>query len=498
MNKEVLLVVESLSNAKSIGQEDIFQALEAALAMATKKRHGPDIDVHVHVDRKSGDYETRRCWTVVDDEDFEPELKDSQLKLSEVMVKNPTAKVGDVIEEPIESIAFGRIAAQAAKQIIVQKVREAERKELVKSYIEKVGTLVTGVVKKVTRDSAFLDLGDGVEAFLARNEMLPNEALRTNDRVRAYLYDAHYEPRGPQLFISRTRPEMLVELFKIEVPEIGEQVIEVKSAARDPGSRAKIAVKTNDGRIDPIGACVGMRGSRVQAVSGELGGERIDIILWDDNPAQLVINAMAPAEVESIVLDEDTHTIDIAVSPEHLSQAIGRNGQNVRLASELTGWTLNIMTTDEAMQKTEAETEKAMQLFMDKLQVDEDVAAILVQEGFSSIEDVAYIPENEMLEIEDFDKEIVEELRNRAKNCLLTQALESEEKCSNNEPADDLLNMEGMTRELAYILASHEVITMEDLAELAVDDLLEITELDQEEAAKLIMKAREPWFNGDM
>lgn len=498
MSKEVLLVVRSLSDVKNIDVEDIYQALEAALAIATKRRHGPYVEVRVHVDRESGDYETFRCWTVIADDEFESISADSYIKLSAAIAKKPNAQVGDIIEEPMESVAFGRIAAQAAKQIIVQKVREAERKELVKSYLEKKGNLVTGLVKKVSREGALLDLGEGVEAYLLRTEMLPNEALRINDRVRAYLFDVHYEPRGPQLFVSRTRPQMLIELFKLEVPEIGEEVIQIKSAARDPGSRAKIAVKTNDGRIDPIGACVGMRGSRVQAVSGELGGERIDIILWDDNPAQLVINAMAPAEVESIVLDEESHTIDIAVNSEHLSQAIGRSGQNVRLASELTGWTLNIMTTDEALEKSEAETEVTMELFMEKLQVDEDVATILVQEGFTSIEEVAYVPEKEMLEIEDFDEEIVQELRDRAKNYLLTQALESEEKLSSNEPAVDLLEMEGMNEELAYVLAGKNIKTMEDLAELAVDDLLEITDLDEETAAKLIMKAREPWFSGDV
>lgn len=495
MNKEVLLVIESLSNAKGIGKEDIFQAMESALAIATKKRHG-NIEVRVSMDRQTGDYETFRQWTVVDDEEYDEKQADNEILLSKYNSENQDAEVeaGHVIEEPMESVKFGRIAAQAAKQIIVQKVREAERKELVKNYTDKIGTLVTGTVKKVTRENALLDLGEGTEALLEREEMLSGESIRANDRVRAYLFDVHYEPRGPQLFVSRTRPEMLIELFKIEVPEIGEDVIEIRSAARDPGSRAKIAVKTNDGRIDPIGACVGMRGSRVQAVSNELGGERVDIILWDDNPAQLVINSLSPAEVESIVLDEESRTIDVAVSNEQLSQAIGRNGQNVRLATELTGWTINVMSSDEAQEKTESEVEAAVNLFVENLDVDEEIAKILVQEGFSNLEEVAYVPVQEMLEIEDFDEDIINELRNRAKDVLLTQALASEEEVDKAEPAEDLLNMKGMTRELAYTLAGSEVVTMEDLAELSVDDLIEIEEMSEEAAAQLIMTAREPWF----
>lgn len=490
MNKEILLVAETVSNEKGVSEEVIFEAIEAALEIATKKRYGQELEVKVKVDRKTGDYLTTRLWTVVDD-DAEIENEQAQILLSEAHKTHPKASVGDVIETPVESVEFGRIAAQSAKQVIVQKVREAERAQVVQAYQNRMGELVTGVIKKVTRDNIVLDLGNNVEAIIPREEMIPREVVRPGDRLRGYLYDVHYEPRGAQLFVSRTRPEMLMELFRIEVPEIGEEVIQIKSAARDPGSRAKIAVKTNDGRIDPIGACVGMRGSRVQAVSGELGGERIDIVLWDDSPAQLVINSMAPAEVASIVMDEDTNTMDVAVKEEQLSQAIGRSGQNVRLASQLTGWTINVMTEDQAKAKIQSETQNVLQYFVDNLGVDEEVAQVLVDEGFTSLEEVAYVPEEELLGIDAFDEEIVAELRQRAKDYLLTKMLATEE---GKEPAEDLLNMEGMTPELAKKLAKHGVATMEDLAEQAVDDLLEITDLDAEKAGRLIMTARAPWF----
>ena len=374
----------------------------------------------------------------------------------------------------MESVEFGRIAAQKAKQVIIQKVQEAERSQVANAYRERLGQLVTGIVKKVTREFIILDLGNNAEAVLPRSEMIPHEAVRVGDRLRAYLYEIRTDLKGPQMVVSRTRPEMLIELFKIEVPEIGEELIEIKAAARDPGSRAKIAVKTNDGRIDPIGACVGMRGARVQAVSSELGGERVDIVLWDDNPAQLVINAMAPAEVASIVVDEDSHTMDIAVKDEQLSQAIGRNGQNVRLASDLTGWRLNVMTEDQAKAKSAAEEENVLQLFKDKLGVDEDVAQILAEEGFTSLEEIAYVPLQEMLEIEGFDQPLVEALRERAKAALLTKAIAEEQELEKAKPAEDLLTMEGMDRHLAYVLANHGIVTREDLAEQSVDDLLEI------------------------
>lgn len=495
MNKEILLIVEALSNEKGVNKDVIFEAVEAALAMATKKRHKEDILVRVKIDRETGDYESFRYWEIVaDDEEIENDA--AQIPLQQAKQQQADIEIGSTIEEPIESVKFGRIAAQIAKQVIVQKVNEAERKKVVDAYRDRIGELVTGLVKRITREFALLDLGGNAEAILLREEMIPREVIHAGDRVRAYLYMVNPEAKGAKLFVSRTRPEMLVELFKLEVPEIGEELIEIKAAARDPGSRAKIAVKTNDGRIDPIGACVGMRGSRVQAVSGELSGERIDIVLWDDNVAQFVINALAPAEVASIVMDEETKTMDVAVSESQLSQAIGRNGQNVRLASDLSGWTLNVMTEDEATQKTESESQNIQQLFIDKLGVDADLATILLQEGFSTIEEIAYVPDSELMAIEEFDEELVKELRNRAKDVLLTQAISIDEK-EKPKPADDLLEMEGMDESLANILAAHDIITREDLAEQSVDDLLDIDEikdLDTKRAAELIMTARAPWF----
>src|SRR5579883_2285231 len=499
MNKEILLVVEAVSNEKGVDREVIFQAIEAALETATKKKAEQEIDVKVEINRKTGDYATFRRWLIIDDAKDEEEGDGglTKMTLSQAKKHNPHAKIGEFVLEPMESIEFGRIAAQKAKQVIIQKVLEAERAQMVNAYKEKLGQLIHGTVKKVTRDFVALDLGNNAEAILSRTEMMPHEAFRTGDRVRAYLYDIHTEgTKTPQILVSRTHPNMLVELFKIEVPEIGEELIEIKAAARDPGSRAKIAVKTNDGRIDPIGACVGMRGSRVQAVSGELGGERVDIVLWDDNPAQLVINAMAPAEVASIVVDEDTHTMDIAVKEEQLSQAIGRNGQNVRLASELTGWKLNVMSESQAKEKTAAEEESVLTLFQEKLGIDEDMAAVLVGEGFTTLEEIAYVPLQELLEIDGFDEELVNALRERAKGELLTKAI-AEEQSLKAEPAQDLLEMEGMDRHVAYVLANHGIITREDLAEQSVDDLLEIGELDEDTAAKLIMTARKPWFDSD-
>ncbi|HEY9030435.1 MAG TPA: transcription termination factor NusA [Kangiella sp.] len=491
-NKEILLVVEAVSNEKDVQPEVIFGAIEAALATATKKKHGVDIDVRVDIDRDTGDYDTYRLWTVVGDDDVEDPL--TETTLSAAQVEDPEIQIGDYVEEQIESIEFGRIAAQTAKQVIVQKVREAERAKTVEAFRDRVGDLVTGVVKKVTRDYIFIDLGNNAEAVIQREEMMPRETVRTGDRVRGLLYAISTENRGPQLFVSRTRPEMLEELFRIEVPEIGEEVIEIKGAARDPGSRAKVAVKTNDKRIDPVGACVGMRGARVQAVTGELNGERIDIVLYDDNPAQYVINAMAPAEVVSIVVDEDRRSMDIAVNEDQLAQAIGRNGQNIRLASELTGWELNVMTEEDFATKNQSETESIVSMFVADLGVDEDLADILVQEGFTTLEEVAYVPQSEMLDIEGFDEDLVEALKSRAKDVLLTKAIASEEQLEEAEPAEDLLNMEGMDRHLAFVLASKGIVTMEDLAEQSVDELIEIEELDEERAAKLIMTARAPWF----
>ncbi len=492
MNKEILLVVDAVSNEKGVEKDIIFEAIEVALATATKKRYSNDVDVRVSIDRETGNYDTFRRWIIVEDDALDhPE---QETTISAARLDDAEIQVGDFVEEPIDSIVFGRIAAQTAKQVIVQKVREAERAQIVDAYMGRIGELVMGAVKRVERGSAILDLGENAEALIAREDMIPREAVRNGDRLRGFLKEVRAEPRGPQLFISRTAPELLVELFKLEVPEVGDGLIEIKAAARDPGSRAKIAVKSNDSRIDPVGACVGMRGSRVQAVSNELAGERVDIILWDENPAQFVINAMSPADVVSIVMDEDTHSMDVAVDEEQLSQAIGRGGQNVRLASELSGWGLNVMTESAAEEKSEAEAETLQRQFMQQLDVDEEIAVILAQEGFTSIEEVAYVPVQEMLEIEEFDENMVNELRERAKDILLTRAITSEEHLSGKPPAQDLLEMEGMDEELAYTLAGRDVVSMEDLAEQAVDDLLEIEGMDEERAAKLIMTARAPWF----
>jgi N utilization substance protein A len=493
-NKEILLVVEAVSNEKGIPREIIFGAIEAALATASKKLSNEDIDVRVAIDRVTGNYDAFRRWQVLDDEDEEFEFPERQIKLSYALQKNPAVQLGDYIEEQMDAAEFGRIAAQAAKQVIVQKVREAERARVVDAYQSRKGELVMGVVKRIDKGSVILDLGDNVEAMIPREDMIPREAVRPGDRLRGYLKDVRSEIRGPQLFISRTAPELLIELFKLEVPEVGEGLIDILGAARDPGSRAKIAVKSNDARIDPVGACVGMRGSRVRAVSNELADERVDIILWDDNPAQFVINAMSPAEVISIVMDEESNAMDIAVAEDQLSQAIGRGGQNVRLASELTGWTINVMSEEKAAEKGEAEAQAAQQLFMNQLDVDAEVANILVQEGFTSIEEVAYVPLEEMMQIEEFDEDMVNELRNRSKDVLLTRALVQEEVLDEAKPADDLLNMEGMDQHLAFTLASRKVISMEDLAELSVDDLMDIEDMDEERAARLIMTARAPWF----
>ncbi len=492
MSKEVLLVVESVSNEKGVPAGVIFEALELALATATKKRYEDEVDLRVSINRHNGNYETFRRWTVVEEEALENPA--AELTLAEAQEKQEGAKVGDLIEEKIESIEFGRIAAQTAKQVIVQKVREAERAQVVDAYRERVGEIISGTVKKASRDSVIVDLGNNAEALLAREHIIPRESFRVGTRVRALLKEIRSENRGPQLILSRTAPEMIIELFSIEVPEIAEGLIEIMAAARDPGSRAKIAVRSKDKRIDPQGACIGMRGSRVQAVSGELGGERVDIVLWDDNPAQFVINAMAPAEVAAIIVDEDTHTMDIAVAADNLAQAIGRSGQNVRLASQLTGWTLNVMTEADIQAKQQAETGDILQRFIDELEVDEELAEVLVEEGFTTLEEIAYVPMEEMLSIEGFDEEIVNELRARAKDRLLTKAIATEEKLADAHPADDLLELDGMTKELAVELALRGVPTREDLAEQSIDDLLEIDGMTEERAGKLIMAARAHWF----
>lgn len=494
MNKEILLLAEVLSNEKGVTRDAIFETVEVALATATKKKYAEDIEVRVSIDKNTGDYETFRVWKVFPDEEAASiENPAAELTHSQAEERLGTEDIGEFIEEPIESIEFGRIAAQTARQVITQKVREAERKRVIDYYRKKLGQLISGIVKKSTRDNVYLDLGNNAEAVIPKEHLIGRETFRPGDRVRGILYKIDEEARGCQLIVSRVCPEFLVELFKIEVPEIGEQLIEVKASARDAGIRAKIAVKTNDGRIDPVGACVGMRGSRVQSVSTELCGERIDIILWDENPAQLVINAMAPAEIASITMDEDTHTMDVAVKPDQLSLAIGKSGQNVRLATELTGWKLNIMTEEEASQKTQTESENIIEQFMNALDIDDDVAQLLVEEGFTTLDEVAYVPASEMLEIEGFDEELVKELQDRAKTAILTSAISGEP----SEPANisqDLLELEGMTKEIAAKLAAEGITTQEDLAEQAVIDLVEDVGIDEALASKLIMSARAPWF----
>jgi len=494
VNKEILMVVDAVSNEKGVDKEVIFEALEAALASATRKKHGEEWDVRVAIDRKSGDYETFRRWKAFADDSTELEVPERELRLEDALEMDPKAEVGGFVEQPIESVAFGRIAAQQAKQVIVQKVREAERAQVVDAYRDRVGTLVGGVVKRVDRNGIYIDLGSNAEGFVPRTDMIPREQAKPQDRIKAYLKEVRSEPRGPQLFLTRTAPEFLIELFKLEVPEVGQGLIQILGAARDPGVRAKIAVKSNDPRIDPVGACVGMRGSRVQAVSNEIAGERVDIIPYVENPAQFVINAMSPAEVMSIVVDEDAHSMDIAVSEDKLSQAIGRGGQNIRLASQLTGWDLNVMTESDAEAKSETEAKELVANFMKQLDVDEDVATILAQEGFSTIEEIAYVPQAELAAIEEFDADIVKELRNRARDVLLTQAIASEETLDQSMPADDLLLLEGMSPDLALTLARRGVRTREDLAEQSVDELADIEGLAADKAAQLIMTARAPWF----
>ncbi len=493
MSKEILLVVDAVSNEKGVSKDVIFEALEAALASAARKFSDEEWDIRVTIDRKTGDYETFRRWEVLDDEAEIEEAK-AQLSLTEAMAINPEIEVGGFIEEPMENAEFGRIAAQTAKQVIVQRVREAERAQVVDAYRERANELVSGIVKRVERGNVYIDLGGNAEAFISQRHMVPGESVRPGERLRCFLFEVREEARGPQLFASRTIVEFLIALFELEVPEIGQELISIMGGARDPGRRAKIAVRSNDRRTDPIGACVGMRGSRVQAVSNELAGERIDIILYDENPAQFVINAMAPAEVSSIVVDEEKQTMDIAVEEANLSQAIGRGGQNVRLASELTGWNLNVLTIEQAEQKGEEESRSILERFMERLDVGEDVANILIQEGFSNIEEVAYVPESELLEIEEFDEDMVKEIRRRARDALLTQLIAKEEVLDENRPEEDLVDLEGMTERLAFRLAEKGVRTQEDLAELSVDELQAIDEMDDETAAALIMAARAPWF----
>jgi N utilization substance protein A len=488
------MVVDAVSNEKGVEKEIIFEALEAALASATRKKHSELWDVRVSINRKTGDYETFRRWKVFADDSRELENVDAELRLDDARDIDPNAQVGGFVEEPMESVGFGRIAAQQAKQVIVQKVREAERAQVVELYKDRVNTLVSGIVKRIDRNGIFVDLGSNAEGFVPRTDMIAREQLKPQDRVKAFLREVRAEQRGPQLFLTRTAPEFLIELFKLEVPEVGQGMIQILGAARDPGIRAKIAVRSNDPRVDPVGACVGMRGSRVQAVSNEIAGERVDIIPFDDSPAQFVINAMSPAEVQSIVVDEEAHSMDIAVAEDKLSQAIGRGGQNIRLASQLTGWELNVMTESDAEAKSETESRALVETFMKQLDVDENVATILVQEGFSTVEEVAYVPAAELAGIEEFDEDIIKELRNRARDVLLTQAIASEETLENSLPADDLLTLSGMSPDLALALARRGIRTRDDLADQAVDDLGDIVGLSEEEAGKLIMTARAPMF----
>jgi transcription termination/antitermination protein NusA len=494
MNKEILMVVDAVSNEKGVDKEIIFEALEAALASATRKKHSELWDVRVAINRKSGDYSTFRRWKVFADDSREIENPDAELRLEDGLELDANTVPGQYVEEPMESVGFGRIAAQQAKQVIVQKVREAERAQVVEQYKDRVGQLVSGVVKRIDRNGIYVDLGANAEGYVPRSDMIPREQLKPQDRVKAFLREVRAEPRGPQLFLTRTAPEFLIELFKLEVPEVGQGLIQILAAARDAGMRAKIAVRSNDPRIDPVGACVGMRGSRVQAVSNEISGERVDIIPFDENAAQFVINAMSPAEVQSIVVDEDSHSMDIAVGEDKLSQAIGRGGQNIRLASQLTGWELNVMTESDAEAKSESESKALIETFMKQLDVDENVANILVQEGFSTIEEVAYVPAGELAGIEEFDETIVKELRNRARDVLLTQAIASEESLDQSMPADDLLTLEGMSPDLALALARRGVRTRDDLADQAIDDISDIQGLSPEEAGSLIMKARAHLF----
>ncbi|MFN3883387.1 MAG: transcription termination factor NusA [Rhodocyclaceae bacterium] len=489
MSRELLLLVDALAREKNVDKELVFSALEQALASATKKRIHDEADVRVEIDRNTGDYAAYRRWLVLDDD--EVEIPAQQIGLSEAREDDPEVQVGDYIEEQLEAVDFGRIGAQTAKQVILQKIRDAEREQILNDFLERKEHIVTGTIKRMDRGNAIVEAGR-IEALLPRDQMIPKENLRPGDRVRAWLMKIDRNARGPQLILSRTAPQFIIKLFELEVPEIEDGLIEIKSAARDPGVRAKIAVKSNDPRIDPIGTCVGMRGSRVTAVTNELAGERVDIVLWSPDPAQFVIGALAPAEVRSIVVDEEKHSMDVVVDEDNLAIAIGRGGQNVRLASELTGWTINLMTVEESQEKQEKEAAKIRQLFMDKLDVDEDVADILVQEGFSTLEEVAYVPLAEMLEIEAFDEATVNELRERARNVLLTEAIANEEELE--KVSEDLLELDGMDKPLAAKLARHGIHSRDELADLAVDELMEMTGIDEARAKSLITVARAHWF----
>ena len=489
MSREMLLLVDALAREKNVNKEIVFGALELALASATKKRIHDEAEVRVSIDRATGNYDSFRRWHVVADEAYVNEYL--ELPLSDAQKDDPEIEVGDTLEEPLEPIDFGRIGAQAAKQVILQKIRDAEREQILQDFLDRKEHVVSGTIKRMERGNAIVEAGK-VEALLPRDQMIPKENLRVGDRVKAFLLRIDRNARGPQIILSRTAPEFVIKLFDMEVPEIADGLMELKACARDPGMRAKIAVKSNDPRVDPIGTCVGLRGSRVTAVRNEIGGENIDIVLWSADPAQFVIGALSPAEVSSIVVDEEKHVMDVVVDEDNLAIAIGRSGQNVRLASELTGWTINLMTQDESAKKSEAEHAVTRVTFMEKLDIDEELADLLIEEGFSTLEEVAYVPLAEMLEIEGLDEDIVNELRNRARNVLLTEAIATEEKLES--VSEDLIGLEGMTKEVAAQLAGHEVKTRDDLAELAVDELVEMTGIDEERAKELILKARAHWF----
>lgn len=489
MSKEILYVVDAVSNEKNVDKELIFQAVETALATATRKKSNKDIEVRVNIDRQTGDYITYRRWLVLDDESEEFESIQKQILQSYAKDKGFDLEPGEYLEEEIDSIEFGRIAAQAAKQVIVQKVRQAERERVIDNFRDRIGKLVLGSVKRIDRRGIVVDLGENAEALVPREEMLPKDNVRVGDRMRGYLKEIREDGRGPQMIVSRTDVNLLIELLKLEVPEIGQDMIEIMGAARDPGSRAKIAVRANIPNLDPVGACVGMRGSRIQTVTNELNEERVDIIPWDDDIASFVINAMKPAEVLSIVVDEERRSMRIGVDDSQLSQAIGKNGQNVRLASELTGWQLDILSESDAEKESEREQQALLDRFMDQLGIDEDIAGILVEEGFSTLDELVHDYED-VLAIDEFNEDIANELRNRAQNALLTDAITN----SGGTPQDDLLTMDGMDNELAYKLAAKEICTMDDLAEQSVDELMEIDGMTEEYAAELIMTARAPWF----
>jgi N utilization substance protein A len=489
MKSELLVLVDALAREKNVNKDTVFGALEQAIGSATKKRFTEDVDVRVAIDRNTGEYESFRRWQVVADDAVE--IPAQQIALSEAQAQYGDVQVEDYIEEPLEAIEFGRIGAQTAKQVILQKIRDAEREQILQDFLGRGEKLVNGTIKRMERGNAIIESGR-VEAVLPRDHMIPKENLRIGDRVRAYLLRIDRSLRGPQLVLSRTAPEFIIELFRLEVPEIEEGILEIRSAARDPGVRAKIAVHSNDKRVDPIGTCVGMRGSRVQAVTQELAGERVDIVLWSDDPAKFVIGALAPADVASIIVDEEKHAMDVVVDEANLAIAIGRSGQNVRLASELTGWQINLMTQEESSRKTEEEAAGVRTLFMQKLDVDQDLADLLIQEGFTTLEEVAYVPINEMLEIEGLDEVTVNELRSRAKDALLLEQIRSEEQVEGVEKS--LLDLEGMDSDLAAKLARGGVKTRDDLADLAVDELIELGAVDVERAKSLIMKAREHWF----